>query len=289
MRTAWLSIDFEDIAHDFRREHGIDDDGPMREDALWRAYEAIETLLHEHLGGVRLTFFTTGILAVKFPAIVARINADGHEIACHYHFHDPARDDPPEVFAVQLDRAIDALQTASGARCLGFRAPRFSLTPKDAGHFRVLEARLAYDSSLGAAGWTELDDIRTALGLERLALFPVSRQRPAAGLPAVRPGGTYLKLFPVGVTLRALEMTAAAGLRPMIYLHPYEFVADRSFQVSMSDMRGIPAHRRAYWALRQAQWHTAGNRGVAAKLLRIAEDWTLGGPMRKLLKQSETA
>ncbi len=39
---AWLSIDFEDIAHDFKREFAIPQDGSLREDALTRGYAAIE-------------------------------------------------------------------------------------------------------------------------------------------------------------------------------------------------------------------------------------------------------
>jgi len=282
-RTAWLSIDFEDIAHDFKREHGIAADGPLREDALWRAYAAIEGFLQRDLGGVRLTFFTTGVVAAKCPAIVARIAADGHEVACHYHFHDPAHGDPPAAFEANLRRAIDALEAASGRKVLGFRAPRFSLGPDDAEHFRALERHVAYDSSLGVATAAELAAARTRLGLARLALFPVACVR-VPGLPRpVRSGGSYLKLFPVSVTLAAMAAAAAGGLAPMVYLHPYEFVADRSFVVAMAEMQGLPRSRRLYWALRQAQWHVVGNRGVTAKLRRIAEEWRLGGPMRGLL------
>ncbi len=283
MRSARLSIDFEDIAHDFKREHGIDRDGPLREAALWSAYETIETFLRRDLAGARLTFFTTGVVAAKCPAIVARIAADGHEIACHHHFHDPARRDPPRAFETNLRRALDALEAASNQRVLGFRAPRFSLAPEDAAHFRILQRHLAYDSSLGAASAADLAAQRRALGLTTLALFPVSRQRVAPGLPSVRPGGSYLKLFPVAVTLAAMDRTARAGLIPLVYLHPYEFVADGSFRVAMSEMTGVSRRRRLYWALRQAQWHAVGNRGVAAKLRCIAARWRLGGPMRTLL------
>lgn len=283
MRPAWLSIDFEDIAHDFKREHGIDLDGPVRADALHAAYAAIETFLRADLGGVRATFFTTGVVARKCPGVVARIAADGHEIGCHYDFHDPCRLDAPEAFDAALARAVDALETASGQRVLGFRAPRFSLRPSDAGHFRALDRRLAYDSSLKAASAAEAAAMAAALNLDRLALFPVAREKAAALLPPVKTGGSYLKLFPGSVTLRALDMAAAAGLAPMVYLHPYEFVADRSFHVAMAEMGGMALRRRLYWSLRQAQWHVVGNRSVKPKLRRIAAAWRLAGPMRGLL------
>ena len=283
MRDLWLSIDFEDIAHDFKREHGIDPDGPVREEALWSSYEAIESFLQRDLGGVRLTFFTTGVVAAKCPGVVARIAADGHEVGCHYHFHDPCRLDAPEVFEANLCRAIEALETASGQKVLGFRAPRFSLQVEDEGHFRALDRHLAYDSSLTAGTAAELDAMRARLGLERLTLLPVAREKAARGLPPVRPGGTWLKLFPGALTRRALEMAAEGGLAPLVYLHPYEFVADRSFHVPMSEMTGMGRGRRAYWAARQAQWHVAGNRGVMGKLRRLAQDWRFAGPMKGLL------
>lgn len=286
MRTAYLSIDFEDFAHDFKREHDIAPDGPLREDALWRAYREIETFALRDLGGMRLTFFTTGVVAAKCPDVVAKIAADGHEVACHYHFHDPARGDPPAVFEANLRRAVEALETASGQQVLGFRAPRFSLTPQDAAHFRILERHLAYDSSLAMASAKELAAVRADLGLKSLALFPVAREAVVPLLPAVRSGGTYLKLFPVWISLRAMDRAAAAGLVPMVYLHPYEFVADGSFRIAMAEMSPLPRARRVYWALRQAQWHVVGNRSVARKLRRIAAEWRFGGPMRELLAAS---
>jgi hypothetical protein len=283
-RNAYLSIDFEDIAHDFKRERRIDLDGPLREDALWRAYEAIDGFLRKDLGGVRSTFFTTGVVAEKLPSIVARIAADGHEIACHYHFHDPARADPPATFADNLRRAIDALEAASGQKILGFRAPRFSLGPEDAAHFRILERHVAYDSSLGASDAAGLAAMRRALGLTSLALFPVALVRVASGMPPVRSGGSYLKLFPGSVTLRAMQKAAAGGLAPLVYLHPYEFVADRSFFVRRREMTGMSSRSRAYWLLRQSQWHVVGNRSVTSKLRRIARNWRFAGPMRALLE-----
>ena len=125
--------------------------------------------------------------------------------------------------------------------------------------------------------------MRQALGLTRLALLPVARQKVAPGLPPVRSGGSYLKLFPGTVALRAMTATAAGGLTPLVYLHPYEFVADRSFFVSGRDLAPLPPRARAYWTLRQSQWHVVGNRGVMTKLRRIARDWTFAGPMRGLL------
>ncbi len=280
---AWLSIDFEDIAHDFKREFGIPQDGTLRADALRRAYAAIEAFCQAELKGARLTFFTTGILAEKCPDIVARIAADGHEIACHYFWHDPCRRDPPKIFETNLRRAIDALEAASGKKVLGFRAPRFSLRAEDRAHFAALERRLAYDFSLTVADAAEARGLRAATGTDSLAFFPVLRQRPAPGLPPVRTGGAALKYAPASLTIRSLRAAAEAGLAPQLYLHPYEFMADQSFRFPVSEMGDLVPRRKLFLWARQIHCHVLGNAGLPDKLRRIAAEIEIVGLMRDLL------
>jgi len=280
---AWLSIDFEDIAHDFKREFGIPHDGRLRADALQRGYDAIEAFARDHLGGARLTFFTTGIVAEKCPRVIARIAADGHEIACHYFWHDPCRLDPPEIFEANLHRAIAALEAASGQEILGFRAPRFSLAPSDRAHFAVLERRFAYDSSLTLAEGDDPAALRAATGVERLALLPVVRRAPAHGLPGLRTGGATLKYLPPALTVQALRRAEAAGVAPLLYLHPYEFTADRAFWIPVAEMGGIPLRRKLFLWARQTHCHVLGNARLPAKLRRIAAEVEIAGRMRDLV------
>jgi hypothetical protein len=280
---AWLSIDFEDFSHDLKRWLGVARDGPMREEALHRAYAAIEGFCRGELGGARLTFFCTGILAQKCPDVVQRIAADGHEVACHYHFHDRAYDDPPERFQANLELAIAALEAASGQKVLGFRAPQFTVRPQDHAHYRVLAKLFAYDSTLTVADAAEVEAFRKAAGLEGLALFPVARRKVLPGLPALRSGGTFLKLFPLAATMKVLADGERAGIPPMVYVHPYEFVHDGSFHVPMRELAGLGRRDRLYWSLRQAQWHRLRNRSVMPKLARIFRRWEIGGPLRDLL------
>ena len=280
---AWLSIDFEDIAHDFKREFGIPQDGSLREDALHRSYDAIEAFARNDLAGTRLTFFTTGIVAEKCPDVVARIAADGHEIACHSFWHDPCRLDPPEVFEANLRRAIAALAAASGQKILGFRAPRFSLAAPDRAHFAVLEKLFAYDSSLTLAEGDDPAALRAATGVTRLALFPVMRRRPAPGLPGLRTGGAALKYAPASVTVAGLARAAETGLAPQLYLHPYEFTADRSFRFPVSEMGDLALRRKLFLWARQVHCHVIGNAGVPEKLRSIAAAVEIAGPMRELL------
>lgn len=283
MTACYLSIDFEDFSHDFKRERGIDRDGSMRTDALWKSYEAIENFCQKHLNGARLTFFTTGILAKKCPEIVAKIAADGHEVACHYYYHDLAYKDSPADFELNLRKGIEYLENASGQKVLGFRAPVFSVRSTDYEHYKVLEKLFVYDSSLNCSAPSEVEAFRAASGIHKLILYPVISTKIYPLLPAVRTGGTFLKLFPLSVTLKALKAGTEAGIIPLVYLHPYEFVSDASFAVGMDEMESLGTLQKIKWSLRQKQWHTVGNTTVESKLKAIFSQYSAGGPMKNLL------
>ena len=57
-------------------------------DPLWKSYEKIQNLSNNFFNGKKITFFTTGVVARKAPDLLAKISKDGHEIGCHYNFHD---------------------------------------------------------------------------------------------------------------------------------------------------------------------------------------------------------
>lgn len=283
MKKCYLSIDFEDFSHDFKRERGINADGTMREDALLKSYELIEDYCQKKLNGSRITFFTTGILAQKCPAIVEKISKDGHEIACHYYYHDLAYKDSPAQFEKNLNYAIEYLEKASNQKVLGFRAPVFSVRNTDYEHYKVLEKLFVYDSSLNCANQAEVDAFRKASGIQKLILFPVISRKINAVLPAIRTGGTFLKFFPLSAMLKAMNEGDAEGIIPMVYLHPYEFVTDQSFAVPMSEMEGLGLVQKLKWSLRQKQWHVIGNGSVKGKLDVIFNQFESGGPMKTLL------
>lgn len=271
----FLSIDFEDFAHDLKRDLGIWDSGPLRIDALWRAYEAIDGFLNDH--GARATFFCTGVIADQAPDLIARIAADGHEIACHAHFHDILDRMDSRAVAAALARAKAALQDAANQTVHGFRAPKFRILKSDPVQYRVVEGLFAYDSSLTCASRSEAADFARRMGLEHLHLLPVCQARAVAGLPPLKLGGSYLKLFPRGVAERLIAGCRAAGMIPHIYLHPYEFMADGAFLLSAPELRGLPLRHRLYWQARQHQWHSLGNAGLDRKLRALTKDAPLGG------------
>src|SRR5690606_32683774 len=116
------------------------------------AYDLIDRFTVEHLGGRRLTFFTTGQVARDYPDLVQRIAADGHEIACHYYEHDQIWVQDRATLRRNLDAAISVLTKASGQCINGFRAPDFSIDDRCADWaFEEISLRFVYDSSCVAS------------------------------------------------------------------------------------------------------------------------------------------
>lgn len=232
---AALSIDLEAYWHHEWLRTRID-----RSRGDDRVREAVGPLL-ELLAGrdVRATFFVVGELIDRYPALMRRIAAAGHELACHTHTHRPLWEMTPEdldgeltAFAASLSRHVP------GQRPAGFRAPTFSLAPATAWALDVLARHgYRYDSSVFP--------LRNPIyGVSRA---PTRPYRPAADLihrdasaplvewpmtvwelgPLRLPvcGGIYLRLLPLSLILRGLRAAARRG-PVVVFLHPWELDPD---------------------------------------------------------------
>jgi peptidoglycan-N-acetylglucosamine deacetylase len=98
------------------------DDGPNP-----RATPAILDALGE--AGARATFFVLGRHAERWPALVARAAAEGHEIANHGWFHRKLHRRGPGYVRRDLALGTEAIERASGVRPRLFRAPHGFRSP----------------------------------------------------------------------------------------------------------------------------------------------------------------
>ena len=142
----YFSIDLEDSVYDFGRAIG-NPDPEIREKALFRSYERASYLADKYLNSRKITFFTTGVLARNCPELIKKIHQDGHEIACHYNFHDRINLSNRKDFARNLDEAIESIEHVIGEKPIGFRAPDFSIEPENIWAYEELAKRFLYDSS----------------------------------------------------------------------------------------------------------------------------------------------
>ena len=98
--------------------------------------------------GIASTWFVPGHTLVTFPESTAAIVAGGHEIGCHGWFHEDvavlARDEEREL----VERCAAAVESVTGARPRGWRAPYWSL---GASSLELIEAAgFVYEPSLMA-------------------------------------------------------------------------------------------------------------------------------------------
>jgi len=243
LRNA-MTIDVEDYFQVSAFEHHIDrdtwDDQPCR---VERNIDAILEMLAEH--GSAATFFTLGWIAERYPALVRKIVAAGHEIASHGHGHARASEQTQSAFVEDVRRAKSILEDVSGVRVLGYRAPSFSIGRSNLWALSALaEAGYAYSSSIYPIRHDHYgmpDSPRFAYRPEAapaLLEVPVTTVRLLSrNFPAG--GGGYFRLLPYALSRWSLRRVNRLDAQPCVfYFHPWEIDPEQP------RMRGVGAKTR---------------------------------------------
>ena len=221
-----LTVDVEDYfqvsAFESHVDRGDWDTMPRRVESN---IDAILELFAAH--GARATFFTLGWVAERHPAMVRRIVAAGHELASHGFAHGRAHDQQPDEFLDDIRRAKSLLEDLSGHEVRGYRAPSFSVGPRNPWAFDcIAKAGYRYSSSVYpirhdhyGAPESPRFPYETRPGLMEL---PVSTVRVMnTNLPAG--GGGYFRLLPYAVSRWSVSRINKVDRRPaMFYFHPWE-------------------------------------------------------------------
>lgn len=190
-----------------------------------RNVDLILGLLEQH--GAQATFFTLGWIAERYPALVRRIVAGGHELASHGYGHERASDQTPEAFLDDVRRARQILEDLSGQAVTGYRAPSFSIGYGNLwAHDMLREAGYVYSSSVYPVRHDHYgmpDAPRFPYRLDNgLVEVPVTTVRwLGRNWPAG--GGGFFRLLPYAVSRWQIERVNRADGRPAIfYFHPWE-------------------------------------------------------------------
>jgi len=221
---------------------------------------------------VRATFFVLGLVAQRFPDLVRRLQAEGHEIGCHGHAHGAVHAMRPEQFRTDLRDSLARIQDSAGTRVTGYRAPDFSIPASALWALEILaEEGLRYDSSIfpfagpryGIPGAFRVPfRVRCAANPEFVE-FPLTtceflgRRLPAAG-------GGYFRLLPYAWSRLAIRRLNHDGHPATAYFHPYEIDPDE-----IRDLRHVIP-----WRLRLTQG--LGRRLVPARLSRLLAEFSWG-------------
>jgi polysaccharide deacetylase family protein (PEP-CTERM system associated) len=179
---------------------------------------------------VRGTFFVLGWVAERFPKLVHRIAANGHEIASHGYTHRLIYEQTPAEFRDDVRRAKSILEAITGVPVLGYRAPSYSVTARSLWALDVLlEEGYRYDSSIFPIRHDRYgipSSPRHPHTIERghgsLLEAPASTTRVGPmNLPIA--GGGYFRVLPFGWTRWGIRRVNRSEQRPVIfYLHPWE-------------------------------------------------------------------
>jgi peptidoglycan/xylan/chitin deacetylase (PgdA/CDA1 family) len=95
--------------------------------------------------GARATFFMLGHAVRRYPALVRRVVAEGHEAAVHGDHHAPLAFQPPWAIRNGIRRCAASIEAASGARARFYRPPFGFMMPGQAHYVRAC----GYESVLG--------------------------------------------------------------------------------------------------------------------------------------------
>lgn len=180
----------------------------------------------------RGTFFIVGEIARRYPALVARVVAEGHEIACHSDRHITLDQLGPDGFRADLRRNLLALRNAGAHDVTGFRAPSFSLIAATDWAYKIMaEEGITYSSSVLPAlnplyGWPGFGHapkvIDGVLELPMTLLASRALQLPAAG-------GVYFRTLPWPIVKRSLRRLHTKGDPVLGYFHPYDVDCRQSY------------------------------------------------------------
>jgi polysaccharide deacetylase family protein (PEP-CTERM system associated) len=235
--------------------------------SMWDSYEdrivestnKILRLLTE--SNTKATFFVLGYVAENYPKLVEEIKDEGHEIATHGYSHTMVTKQRPSEFKEDLLKSVRILETITGDKVMGYRAPWFTIMEGTAWAIDVLKKEgLRYDSSVFP--------IKThRYGLPDAPLFPfhisstdIKKEDPKDDflefplsvykLPIVHKnipvaGGFYLRSFPYWFIKHAIRKINKMGHFPywfikhairkinkmgqpaVFYIHPWELDLDQ--------------------------------------------------------------
>jgi polysaccharide deacetylase family protein (PEP-CTERM system associated) len=200
---------------------------PSRECRVEANMDRILALFERH--GVRATFFTLGWIAERYPQVVRRIVAGGHELASHGYGHLRASDQTRAEFANDIRSAKALLEDIGGQAVLGYRAPSFSIGRANLWALdELLDAGYRYSSSI----YPIAHDHYGMPEAPRFAFYPngpdgllevpittvnlMGRNLPAGG-------GGYFRLLPYALSRWMMAKVNRDDRQPsLFYFHPWE-------------------------------------------------------------------
>lgn len=240
---ASLTVDVEDWFHVCNLPG--DPDIPFSE---WRVFQNVEKLL-KLLDRYRVsaTFFVLGTVAERLPGLAPLIASAGHEVASHGFSHRLVPAIGEKGFRDELRRTADILESQTGRRPLGYRAPQWSLSSEATPWaFNILRQEgYLYDSSLNPLRFVgDRRGSRVPFRLETAGgnlweIPPLVTPSMLGNLPTG--GGWGFRLFPRRLLETTIQGLNRQGAPAVLYLHPRELDPDGP-RLKLSPLRSFVAY-----------------------------------------------
>ncbi len=224
-----FTVDVEDYfqVSAFERDIGRDSWGTYEHRVVDNTMRMLDLLARHE---VEATFFVLGWTARKFPKLVQRIDAAGHEIASHGFWHRLVYNQTPDEFRQDICDSRDLLADLIGKPITAYRAPSFSITHESAWALEILaEEGFSIDSSVFPIYHDRygMPDAEPVLHVRETPSGSLTEFPPAVlrlgklNLPVG--GGGYFRLFPYRFTTAGLgRILRSTGMPLMFYIHPWE-------------------------------------------------------------------
>jgi polysaccharide deacetylase family protein (PEP-CTERM system associated) len=229
-----LTVDVEDYFHVAAFSTNIaPDDWEQMESRIEKNMHSLIDLFDRF--GAKATFFVLGWVAERYPDIIRRIDASGHEVASHGYSHQMVYNQPPEVFREETYRSKALLESLIQKPVTGYRAASYSITEKSLWALDILiDLGFKWDSSIfpvkhdlyGIPGAPVFPYELRSPHRRKIIEFPLSTVR-LAGQAVPVAGGGYFRLFPYWLTRWALRSINDNKQPFIFYLHPWEIDPDQ--------------------------------------------------------------
>lgn len=189
--------------------------------------------------GVKATFFTLGWIAERYPQMVRRMVAQGHELASHGWSHVRVTQQDQDAFRQDIVRTKALLEDVSGQEILGYRAASYSIGADNLWALDVLrETGHLYSSSIypirhDLYGMPEAPRFAFRPSEGGFLEFPVTTFRIAnKNLPCG--GGGWFRLVPyAGMRWAIRRVNRVDGESAIFYFHPWEIDPDQPRQAGI--------------------------------------------------------
>lgn len=190
---------------------------------------------------VKATFFTLGWVAERYPELVKRIVAEGHELACHGYDHTRVTEQGPAQFRADISKSKKILEDVGGVGVKGYRAASYSINANNLWALGILqEEGFRYSSSI----YPVLHDLYGIPDAPRFVYAPLPEQDfkeiPISTLRignSNRPcgGGGFFRLYPYFFSRWAFQHVNHSEQQAAIfYFHPWEIDPEQPRQAGIS-------------------------------------------------------